>query len=207
MSVPGGPADSLLAQRAALRRSVRAARRGLPAAARRQAGLRAARLLSATHWLRPGLRIGAYLASPEEFDPAPLLALAAARGTVLFVPRLSPVHPSGMGFARLAPPMRRNRYGLLEPAALRLLPARQLDLLLVPLVAFDARGARLGMGGGYYDRALSFRHRRVRWRGPRLVGLAFEVQRVARIPAAPWDVRLDAVLTDQRLLICREEPA
>lgn len=204
MSAAPGP--DLLAARAALRRSVRALRRSLPPAARRAAAERAARRFATLHWLRPGLRIGAYLASAEEFDPAPLLELAVRRGARIYVPRLSAVHAAGMGFAPLAPPMRRNRFGLLEPAAPACCTARQLDLLLMPLVAFDARGARLGMGGGFYDRALAFRHRRPHWRGPRLVGVAFDVQAVAQVPIAPWDVRLDAVLTDNRLLICREEP-
>lgn len=186
---------------------MRKARARLPGLVRRAAANEAARRFARSLLLRPGARIGAYLPAPEEFDPTPLLRIAERRGAVLFVPRLSAVHPAGMGFARLSSPLRRNRFGLLEPAAPPAATASTLDLVLVPLVAFDRRGHRLGMGGGFYDRALSFRHRRRRWRGPRLVGLAFAMQELPEIEAAPWDVRLDAVLTEHGLLTFPEDPA
>ncbi len=71
-----------------------------------------------------------------------------------------------------------------------------MTLILLPLVAFDASGNRLGMGGGHYDRALQFRRRRSHWRGPLLVGLAFDVQQSEPLPIERWDVRLDAVITE-----------
>jgi 5-formyltetrahydrofolate cyclo-ligase len=157
------------------------------------------------HLLRPGVRLGAYLPAPGEFDPSPLLCLAQRRGARILVPRLSRVHPAGMTFAPLSPPLRRNRFGLLEPAGRASASALTLDIVLVPLVAFDRRGHRLGMGGGFYDRALSFRLRRRRWRGPRLIGLAYAIQELPAIEAAPWDVRLDAVLTERGLLTFPEE--
>ena len=92
--------------------------------------------------------------------------------------------------------MRRNAFGIPEPLAGEAIGARWLDLVLVPTVAFDARGARLGMGAGYYDRALEFRRRLAHWRGPRIVGLAFDCQQVARIPLGPHDIPLDAIVTE-----------
>jgi 5-formyltetrahydrofolate cyclo-ligase len=200
------PPDQREAERRAQRQTVRRARARLPFAVRRAAALEAARRLSHTGLLRPGLRLGAYLPAPGEFDPSPLLRRAQQRGAQIFVPRLSRVRPSGMGFAPLSPPLRRNRFGLLEPAATPTASALTLDLILVPLVAFDHKGHRLGMGGGFYDRALSFRHRRRRWFGPRLIGLAFAMQELRAIEAVPWDVRLDAVLTEDGLLTFPEDP-
>ena len=96
---------------------------------------------------------------------------------------------------RMAP----NRFGIPEPIDAKPLRARQLDLLLMPLVGFDLEGNRLGMGGGFYDATLAFmRHRRV-WRKPRLVGIAYECQRVDTLPHEPWDMPLDAVLTERQL--------
>ncbi len=201
-----GPRDEPCGLRDAQRRAMRQSRARLPVAVRRDAARAAARRFATLGLLRPGLRLGGYLAAPGEFDPTPLLRLAARRGARIFVPRLSAVHPSGMGFARLAPPLRRNRFGLLEPAAPPCTAAFMLDLILVPLVAFDRKGHRLGMGGGFYDRALSFRHRRHRWRGPLLIGLAFAMQELPAIDPGPWDVRLDAVLTEDGLLTCAEDP-
>ena len=62
--------------------------------------------------------------------------------------------------------------------------------------AFDARGARLGMGAGFYDRHFSFLLRRGAWRRPRLVGLAYGFQQVSRLPQEPWDVPLWGVVSD-----------
>ena len=94
--------------------------------------------------------------------------------------------------------MRRNRYGLLEPDrdCPRLDRPRRLEAVFVPLVAVDPSGTRLGMGAGFYDRYFAFRQSGSGWRRPRLIGLAYDFQRVDRIERAPWDVPLDAVLTE-----------
>jgi 5-formyltetrahydrofolate cyclo-ligase len=95
--------------------------------------------------------------------------------------------------------LQENRFGIPEPCvpARALVRAQLLDLILVPLVAFDASGNRLGMGGGYYDRSLAFVAQRQHWRKPHVVGLAYEFQRVARMPANAWDVPLAAVVTNR----------
>ena len=68
--------------------------------------------------------------------------------------------------------------------------------MLTPLVAFNCRGTRLGMGKGYYDRSFGFLTRRMRWVRPKLVGVGFAFQAVQSIVAQPWDVRLWAAVTD-----------
>ena len=95
--------------------------------------------------------------------------------------------------------MTKNRYGIAEPVDARALRARQLDLLLMPLVGFDDEGYRLGMGGGYYDATLAYMRHRRNWRKPRLVGVAYECQRVDVLPHDPWDMPLDAVLTERQM--------
>jgi 5-formyltetrahydrofolate cyclo-ligase len=76
-------------------------------------------------------------------------------------------------------------------------PARALDLLFVPLVAFDDAGNRLGMGGGYYDRTLAYLRLRRHWYRPRVIGLAHTLQRVASLPKNAWNVPVDAVVTER----------
>jgi 5-formyltetrahydrofolate cyclo-ligase len=92
----------------------------------------------------------------------------------------------------------RNRFGIPEPSLRHRhrAPPRGLHVIVMPLVAFDAAGHRLGMGGGFYDRTLSYLRRRRHWKAPKLVGAAHELQRVERIDSAPWDIPLDLVVTE-----------
>lgn len=113
-------------------------------------------------------------------------------------------HAAGrLWFVRWRPPdrLRPNRFGILEPSARRgaIRPAWHLDLVLLPLVGFDDRCNRLGMGGGYYDRSLAWLRQRQHWRRPRLIGLAHECQRLEHIEPRRWDVPLDAVVTEARV--------
>jgi len=96
-------------------------------------------------------------------------------------------------------PLVSNRFGIPEPdvAADLLLDASALAFVVVPLVGFDARGNRLGMGGGWYDRTFAFRNASADAAPPRLVGAAFAMQQLDAIPPASWDVPLDAVCTEQ----------
>jgi 5-formyltetrahydrofolate cyclo-ligase len=106
-----------------------------------------------------------------------------------------------MTFAELAPGalLAANFFGILEPKVGRKIEARRLDLVLTPLVAFDDRGVRLGVGRGYYDRAFKFLRHRSRWRRPKLLGVAYELQRVAPLTPSSWDVPLWGVVTEARV--------
>ncbi len=99
-----------------------------------------------------------------------------------------------------------NRHGIPEPvhASAPLAPF-QLDLVLVPLLAFDRRGQRLGYGGGYYDRSFAFLNEQARPTEPLLVGIAYDFQEVDAIEPARWDVPLDFVATDRELIDCHAE--
>jgi 5-formyltetrahydrofolate cyclo-ligase len=107
-----------------------------------------------------------------------------------------------MRFVELTGRQRRNRLGIHEPEGSRSMGARWLDVVFLPLVGFDDHGVRLGMGGGYYDRAFAFRRWRTAWHTPRLIGLAYALQQVESLPAAHHDVRLDAVVTEERIVKC-----
>ena len=83
---------------------------------------------------------------------------------------------------------------------------RNLDLVLLPLVAVDANGTRLGTGAGFYDRCLQHLRAGRRWRRPKLIGLGYEFQRVAGLAARTWDVPLDALLTEKDLYALKGSP-
>jgi 5-formyltetrahydrofolate cyclo-ligase len=94
--------------------------------------------------------------------------------------------------------LRENVYGILEPVGgiAAHIPAKHLDVILLPLVAVDARGWRLGSGAGFYDRRLSHRRGPRHWRRPRLIGIAYEFQRVPTLEPSKWDVPVDGVITE-----------
>ena len=97
-----------------------------------------------------------------------------------------------------------NRYGIPEPehGATDLLAPQDIDLVLVPLTAFDRSGRRLGMGGGYYDRSFDFLRGAPRPAQPLLVGIGYAFQEVATLPAQDWDVALDFIATEKELIDC-----
>ncbi|WP_269531677.1 5-formyltetrahydrofolate cyclo-ligase [Chitinimonas sp. BJYL2] len=132
--------------------------------------------------LQRGRRIGVYLAMGSELDLRGVLALMQQRGTQALAPMV-PRRGRRLRFAALP-----IRHGCRDTVS-----ARALDAVLVPLVGFDAHCGRLGQGGGYYDTSFAFRRYTSR---PRLIGVAFECQRLAVVPMAPHDRRLDAVLTE-----------
>lgn len=195
------PDSSLADARRQLRASLRARRRAVPPAERARAAEQVARHVDRHLRLAPGRRIALFASLPEELDTGPLIALARARGCEIYLPRIEP-RSRRMRFVHLGGEVRANRLGILEPRGGRTIGARWLHLVFVPLVGFDARGMRLGMGGGYYDRAFAFRHLRRAWRGPRLVGLAYSFQQVPLLASAPHDVWLDAVVTEEGIVTC-----
>ena len=177
---------------------MRAARRGLSADQRAAAAAAVAANLVRLGLPTPGTRVAAYLPMDGELDPAPAVAIARGRGCELFVPVITRFSRRTMRFAPLDAPaaMRRSRWGTIEPD-LPGIHGRWLDLALVPCVGFDASGERLGMGAGFYDRHFSFLKHRSAWRRPRLLGIAYDFQRVSRIDARSWDVPLWGVVTER----------
>ncbi|HEX7097485.1 MAG TPA: 5-formyltetrahydrofolate cyclo-ligase [Acidimicrobiales bacterium] len=184
-----------------LRRSMRDRRRALDEATRSHAARSVARLALP---LLDGVRtLGAYVAVGGEVDPAPIIEVAWQRGITVFVPRITAGYSMVFGEWKRDAPKRPGRFGVPEPdydAVVR--PASRLDAVLVPLVAFDRAGTRLGTGAGFYDRAFAFRLGQPRGSRPILVGLAYRWQESAHLERRPWDVPLDYVVTDGELVHC-----
>lgn len=133
---------------------------------------------------------------PDEVDTWPLIDRAWRMKKRIFAPIID--KNFGMRFRELRPESELivNWYGLTEPGDGKMIEIRKLDLVITPMVAFDAEGNRLGMGGGYFDRAFSFlRHRRYLFH-PKLIGVAFSCQRVEKIAPSPWDIRVFRVVDE-----------
>ncbi len=180
-----------------IRRDNRNLRAGLDAdALARAAAALCVRLLDLPVY-RDAQRLAAYVAVNGEIDPWPLIEKALDAGKQVYLPNLDRETLRFSPYFR-AQKMRVNRYRLPEPDVgdEQMLEPRELDLVIAPLVAFDAARNRVGMGGGFYDRSFAFR-REPGCDRPVLVGVAHEIQRVDALVPEPWDVRLDMVVTDQ----------
>lgn len=187
-----------------LRRSLRAKRRELSAdIAGASAAAAAAERYRAEIGVTAGDRLGLYRAHDGELDPLPLEALAAALGVAVYLPVVANT-TLGFGLVDENTIMRPNRFGIDEPADVAVVAAEDLDVIVVPLVAFDGRGHRLGYGQGYYDRALSFRLRGSDGPNgpapPLLVGYAWDEQEIAEVANHQADVALDVIVTPTRVI-------
>ena len=170
--------------------------RSLSRAERDAAGATIARAVAALGAYARASRVAAYVALDDEAPTRAILERVLASGRVLLLPRIA---EGGLEFAAAGglAALRRSSLGVLEPD--RSCPAFALaapDLVLVPGIAFDRRGGRLGRGAGHYDRALAQLER-----GVVAIGVGFSFQLVDAVPMAPLDRRVAGVVTENGLLV------
>ncbi len=178
-------------RKAAVRRDALARREALPADARQAAGLAVAeRGLPVA--VSPGTVVSGFSPVKSEINPLPLLRRLADAGASIALPVIAGRNqPLTMRSWSFGAPLVSGVWGIREPAADA--PEVFPDILIVPLLAFDRHGYRLGYGGGYYDRTLA----RLRAMKPVIaIGIAFAAQQIDRVPITPRDERLDLVLTE-----------
>jgi 5-formyltetrahydrofolate cyclo-ligase len=175
----------------ALRNHMRARRAQLPKDARSRAA-RAVSDLFPLDFARAPVKVAGYRPMGAELDPAPLIARLAAAGAVILLPVV--VAPgAALSFREAADPATYvpDAAGILAPGPNA--PEASPDVILAPLLAFDRFGARLGQGGGYYDRTLATLRA-----GPGVlaVGLGFAIQEIDEVPRDAHDEFLDAICTE-----------
>lgn len=146
--------------------------------------------------------IAIYLAADGEIDPIHIIEYCWAHNKTVYLPVLDPDKHNQLLFVRYTADTKMcfNKYQISEPATpyQHLKPAKDFDLVLFPLVAFDKQGHRMGMGGGYYDRSFEFKQQAGnRETKPILVGLAHEIQKVDNLVVESWDIALSNIVTDQ----------
>lgn len=144
---------------------------------------------------RRAKRIALYFAANGETDLTNLWNSAPLHGKFCYFPALN--DDLTLSFLPATPktPFKKNRYGILEPDVSfdLAIPLEELNLIIMPLVAFDFRCTRIGMGAGYYDRTLK------NIKNVTLLGVAYQFQRVDFIEPQPWDIPLDAVITQKAI--------
>ena len=186
--------------RKALRSALRDRRRALSGLQQEQAAAGVLKQLKQLPEFSRSRKLAVYLANDGEISPECIVRYAWNEGKSCYLPVLDNNDKTKMYFQRYTPEtvLLPNRFNISEPVLdLSLcIPTTELDLVLMPLTGFDESGGRLGMGGGFYDRAFAF----VKTSGkPVLVGLAHECQKVESIPVAEWDVPMSGVVTDARV--------
>ena len=148
-------------------------------------------------WIQEHSNIGIYYALNGEADTLKLIEFLWSNNQNAFLPVM---HHNSLLFGNFAPnsDLNENTYGIPEPELTKenQVSALELDMVFVPLVAFDQDGYRLGMGGGYYDRTFEKKLKDQKPTTPLLVGLAYEFQKQNNLVHEPWDVPLDKVVTE-----------
>lgn len=181
-----------------IRQQIRQRRRALTPEQQTQFALQAADRMMAYPPVLLAQTVAVFLSFDGELDTRPLIDQLWRAGKRVYLPVLHPFSPGNLLFLHYHPSsdLVVNRLKIREPKldVRDVLPLSQLDVLVTPLVAFDAAGQRLGMGGGFYDRTLQ------NWRQHRLqpVGYAHDCQQVDALPTEQWDIPLPAVITPSK---------
>lgn len=180
----------------ALRQSLRQQRKSINRADR----VRFARKLlaqcqksGAFRWVK---KIAIYLPCGGEIDTYYIQKFLKKNGFLVYLPVLN---GKSLKFAKMGKNYQANKFNIDEPIKTHTINASKLNLVLLPLLGFDAAKNRLGTGGGFYDRALSFKKRQKIWRSPKLIGLAFDCQKVIKLNPQPWDVPLNSIITPTKI--------
>jgi 5-formyltetrahydrofolate cyclo-ligase len=192
MTMPGSPSAD---RKDELRRQALARRDALPAAERAQA----AETIAARAFPRAlprGTVVSGYMPMRSEINPLPLLRKLAAAGARLALPVVAGAgKPLIMRAWTFGEPLVAGVWGIRQPAPQA--PATEPDILLVPLLAFDRAGHRIGYGAGYYDMTIAAARAR---RPVVAAGIAFAAQEIPAVPATPRDAPLDLVLTEREVI-------
>lgn len=156
--------------------------------------------------IRSARVVAGFVSTRSEIDTDPVLDELRRRGIEVVLPRVSTeLIPPRLRFHRVdeKSDLVFGIFGLLEPSTdCPEVPAHEVDVFMVPGLAFDAKGARVGYGGGYYDELAAYVRAHPDATSARFVGFAFDFQLVDTCPSGEWDVPLDCIVTDERLVRC-----
>lgn len=146
--------------------------------------------------------IGAYLPLAGEVDTKAIISLCWKLGKKCFIPKIKPNYQLEFYRYEEHTPLKTHGKFISEPDSTETVLVEQLDLVLVPLVVFDARGHRIGFGAGFYDRCFAFLLEK-NLNKPQLIGLAHSFQQVTAISPNQWDVPLNKIITEKTIFTCR----
>ncbi|SVC51904.1 uncharacterized protein METZ01_LOCUS304758 [marine metagenome] len=149
--------------------------------------------------LKDKKRIAIYYSVNNEVATMQIIKHLWTKNKELFLPMIN-LNQLMFGPYKSGDNLSKNKFGIPEPTTRteKLITADILDLVIVPLVAFDSDCNRLGMGGGFYDRALAFKKTSSETSSPLLIGLAYELQKVKTLEINSWDIPMDGIISESR---------
>ncbi|RCL42986.1 MAG: 5-formyltetrahydrofolate cyclo-ligase [Gammaproteobacteria bacterium] len=139
--------------------------------------------------------IGCYLSTEYEVSTDIIISSIHKTNKNLYVPKIKQEYAMDFVKMTLNSNMVKNKFGIHEPLSEDIIDANKLDIVVVPIVAFDEKKNRIGMGGGFYDRKFKYK-KNTKNKYPLLIGVAFECQKVEKIKPECWDVKLSAIVTE-----------
>ena len=195
----------------ALRQQIRQQRRALSDTEREQASFLLCERIASSKAFKQSKHIAFYLTNDGEIDLGLLIEHAWQQGKKCYLPVLAKPNTPNMQRLWFIPytprtKLKNNRFGIQEPIHSYKARSRKtlsLDLILMPLVAFDLEGNRVGMGGGFYDRTLAFLRQKKFWHKPNLLGVAYDFQKHEQLEANFWDIPVQAIATDKYLYLSK----
>lgn len=196
--------------RASIRQILRAKRKSLTTLFQKEAAEALLVRLQNDTVVKEAEHIALYLANNGELDLQPFIQWCWQQNKHIYLPIVHPFSKGHLLFLRYDNNsiMANNRYNIKEPKldVRDIKPIQQLDIIFTPLVAFDSTGARIGMGGGYYDRTLAKgyeNHLQGTHYGPSITGIAHDCQQITEVPHEAWDIPLPRIITPTRTIKCK----
>ena len=177
-----------------LRKHFLAKRNRLSAQKVKQLSRDVCRQILSTSFFKKTDNIACYSATFNEVTLTPLFNELAH----VFLPVIKPNRKMVFSRYTSVQELVKNKYGIFEPNSQQIIAAKEIAVCLLPLVAFNRQGMRLGMGGGYYDRY--FEHNKDNKIPTKLIGIAYDFQESDTIQAQSWDIPLDAIITNKEVI-------
>jgi len=195
--------------RASIRQVLRTKRKSLTASFQKTAAEALLLRLQNNIVVTEAEHIALYLANNGELDLQPFIHWCWQQNKHIYLPVVHPFSKGHLLFLRYDnnSTMAINRYNIEEPKldVRYIKPIQQLDIIFTPLVAFDSTGARIGMGGGYYDRTLANWYENYvqdAQYSPSIIGIAHDCQQITEVPHEVWDIPLPRIITPTRTIEC-----
>ncbi|CDH34154.1 5-formyltetrahydrofolate cyclo-ligase [Xenorhabdus bovienii] len=191
--------DPFLSLRKSIRKQIRQLRQNLSPEQQSRFAQQVAQNVVSHPKIQQANKVALYLSFDGELDTRPLIQQLWQQNKQVYLPVLHPFNQHHLLFLHYhaETSLNCNRFNIEEPPldVRQVLPVSELDVMFIPLVAFDSTGQRLGMGGGFYDRTLA------KWQQQNFypIGLAHDFQLVNLLPSASWDIPLPEIITPEKI--------